>query len=38
MKCPDCGENLKEVLASARYGAKIKIDQYQNEKVCCNLR
>lgn len=30
MKCPDCGKNLKEVLVSARYGAKIKIDQCQN--------
>ncbi|MEA1936504.1 MAG: zf-TFIIB domain-containing protein [Patescibacteria group bacterium] len=30
MKCPDCGKNLKEVLASARYGTKIKIDQCQN--------
>ena len=30
MKCPDCGKNLKEVSASARYGARIKIDQCQN--------
>ena len=27
MKCPDCGENLGEVLAFAKHGVKVKIDQ-----------
>jgi len=27
MRCPDCGEKLKEVLALTKHGVKIKVDQ-----------
>lgn len=27
MKCPDCGEKLREVFATSHYGAKIALDQ-----------